>query len=76
MKISNQSNLYRKSSPGGQLVRDVWQVDFLTFLASGLNVVVLEVDGRGAGGRGEEWRRQLDRKVGVADVEDLLVAIK
>ena len=48
----------------------------MTFLASGLNVVVLEVDGRGAGGRGEEWRRQLDRKVGVADVEDLLVAIK
>ena len=66
----------RISSPGGQMVRDIWQVDFTTFLVSGLNMVVLEVDGRGAGGRGEDWRRQLDGQIGVVDVEDQILALK
>ena len=51
-------------------------MDFRIFLASGLGVVVLEVDGRGAGGRGEDWMRKLVGKVGVVDVDDHILALK
>ena len=68
--------LCRLSSPEDQAVKDIWQVDFRTFLASGLGVVVLEVDGRGAGGRGEDWMRELVGKVGVVDVDDHILALK
>ena len=64
------------SSPEDQAVKDIWQVDFRTFLASGLGVAVMEVDGRGAGGRGEDWRRDLVRKVGVVDVDNKILALK
>ena len=39
-------------------------------------MVVLEVDGRGAGGRGEDWSKKLVGQVGVVDVEDQILALK
>ena len=47
-----------------------------TVFASGLGVVVLEVDGRGSQGRGEEWRNKLLGRLGEVDVEDQLEAVK
>ena len=41
-----------------------------------MGVVVLEVDGRGVQGKGQEWRRRLLSWVGEVDVEDQLVAVK
>ena len=41
-----------------------------------MGVVVLEVDGRGVQGKGEEWRKTLLRRVGEVDVEDQLEAVK
>ena len=41
-----------------------------TYLATQGNIV-LQVDGRGSRGRGEDWRRQLGEEgLGLADVED------
>ena len=51
-------------------MRDVRQVDLKTVLAGREEMVVMEVDGRGSGGRGEEWRRMLVGHVGDLDVED------
>ena len=45
-------------------------------LAGELEVIVLEVDGRGSQGRGEGWRRELVGMVGEMDVEDQLAAVK
>ena len=58
------------------MVRDLWRLDFTTFLASSMKIVVLEVDGRGAGGRGEDWKRMLERHVGGIDVEDQIDALE
>ena len=41
-----------------------------TYLASRGNIV-LQLDGRGSSGRGEDWRRRLGEEgLGLADVED------
>ena len=41
-----------------------------TYLASQGNIV-LQLDGRGSRGRGEDWRRELGEEgLGLADVED------
>ena len=58
------------------MVRDIWQVDFNTFLAGSMKMVVLEVDGRGAGGRGEDWRRMLVGHVGDVDVDDQIESLE
>ena len=51
-------------------------MDFNTFLAGSMKMVVLEVDGRGSGGQGEEWRRMLVGHVGDVDVEDQIESLE
>ena len=51
-------------------------MDFISFLTGSMNIVVLEVDGRGAGGRGEDWMRMLVRQIGDGDVEDQMSALE
>ena len=48
----------------------------MTFLASGLQIAVLEVDGRGTRGRGEDWANKLFGHVGNVDVDDQILALK
>ena len=68
--------MLRISQPGGQLVKDEWKMDITSFLAVSMGMVVLEVDGRGSGGRGEDKMKMLVRKVGVGDVEDQMAALE
>ena len=68
--------MLRISQPGGQLVKDEWKMDITSFLAVSMGMVVLEVDGRGSGGRGEDRMKMLVRKVGVGDVEDQMAALE
>ena len=70
------SPLLRPPQPGAQLVTDRWKFDELTVLAATLNIVVIQVDGRGAAGRGEDWRNLLVGSLGEIDVEDQLEAIR
>ena len=58
------------------MVTKNWKLDFPLVVASGLRMVVLEVDGRGTQGRGEEWSRGLVGRGGKVDVEDQLEAVK
>ena len=47
-----------------------------TYLASQGNIV-LQLDGRGSRGRGEDWRRELGEEgLGLADVEDQTRALR
>ena len=39
-------------------------------------VVVMEVEGRGVGGRGEDWRRRLFGGLGKIDVQDVMDATR
>ena len=64
------------SEPGGQLVEDQWQLDFKSYLAGTLKMAVLEIDGRGSAGRGEDWLRLLIRKIGDIDIDDQLNGLK
>ena len=57
-------------------MRDVSHVDFNNFLAGSMKMVVLEVDGRGSGGQGEEWMRMLVGHVGDVDVEDQIESLE
>ena len=68
--------MLRISQPGGQLVKDEWKMDITSFLAVSMGMVVLEVDGRGSGGRGEDKMKMLVRKVGEGDVEDQMAALE
>ena len=67
---------FRPSEPGQQLVRNKWKFDVLVLLAGSLNIVVMEVDGRGAAGKGENWRNLLVGSLGEIDIEDQLEAIR
>ena len=51
-------------------------MDFNNFLAGSMKMVVLEVDGRGSGGQGEEWMRMLVGHVGDVDVEDQIESLE
>ena len=64
------------SSPDQQRATTRWRADLATFLCSSLGVVVVEVDGRGAGGRGATWASGLRGAVGTADVRDQLAAVR
>ena len=51
-------------------MRQELELSEATYLASQGNIV-LQVDGRGSRGRGEDWRRRLGEEgLGLADVED------
>ena len=39
-------------------------------------MAVLEIDGRGSAGRGEDWLRLLIRKIGDIDIDDQLNGLK
>ena len=51
--------LVRGSRPGGQLVTSEWRLGPGSWLASSLGSIVVEVDGRGAGGQGLAWQSLL-----------------
>ena len=64
------------SEPGGHIIDDQWQLNFNTYLAGTLTMAVLEIDGRGSAGRGEDWLRLLINKIGDIGVEDQLSGLK
>jgi len=60
------------SGPGSQLVVDEWRLDFNTYLSSGLSFVVLEIDGAGSSGQGQNKMMEVKNKLGQLEVQDQL----
>ena len=55
---------------------DDWKMDFNTYMASGLSYLVLEIDGSGSGGQGEEKVTEIKNKLGQLEVQDQLDATR
>ena len=68
--------LHVYSGPGSQLVTDQWKVDFNTYMASGLSYIVMEVDGYGSGGQGEEHQTKIKNRLGELERLDQMTALK
>ncbi len=51
---------------------DEWIIDWNTYLVSSLNFVVGIVDARGSSGQSEEMKFEIQKKIGIIDVEDQL----
>ena len=74
--VQYKEHLLRPSQPSTQLVTDRWELDELVVMAGSLGMIVMEVDGRGAAGKGENWRKLLVGSLGEIDIEDQLEAIR
>ena len=57
-------------------MKDVWKLDIKNVLPGTLEVIVMEVDGRGAQGRGLAWEELLFENIGDYDVNDQLRALQ
>ena len=68
--------LHVYSGPGSQLVTDKYRVDFNTYLASGLSYIVMEVDGYGSGGQGEEHETKIKNRLGELERLDQMTALR
>ncbi|KAL8612290.1 hypothetical protein ACOMHN_062237 [Nucella lapillus] len=62
--------------PGTQQVTLQYSIKWETYLAGGRGVVVLFVDGRGTGGRGQQWLHQLYKRLGTVEVDDTITATR
>jgi len=68
--------IYVYGGPGSQTVMNAFGVDWPTYMASTFGVVVVSVDGRGTGARGQEFMSQVKNQLGVLEVEDQMAVVK
>ena len=61
--------MYQYSGPGSQQVLDTWGISWEDYMAS-LGYIVVCVDGRGTGGRGEAFEKCTYLKIGVKEAKD------
>ncbi|MCD7899834.1 MAG: S9 family peptidase [Bacteroides sp.] len=67
--------MYQYSGPGSQQVVDRWTFGWENYMAS-IGYVVVCVDGRGTGGRGQEFTKSTYLNLGVKEAEDQVEAAK
>lgn len=67
--------MYQYSGPGSQQVLDKWTIGWEDYMAS-IGYVVVCVDGRGTGGRGQEFTKSTYLNLGVKEAEDQVEAAK
>ncbi|KAF1754181.1 hypothetical protein GCK72_020741 [Caenorhabditis remanei] len=62
--------------PNDQNTKDATQIGIEEIVASGQQVAILRIDGRGSGGRGWKYRSAVYGQLGTVEVEDQLKVIK
>ncbi|CAD5122747.1 DgyrCDS11156 [Dimorphilus gyrociliatus] len=62
--------VYTYGGPNTQLVKERFQIGWETYLSSSENTIYIEIDGRGASGRGQKYSRSLYKKLGTLEVQD------
>lgn len=67
--------LYQYSGPGSQQVQNKWGLSWETYMAT-QGYIVACVDGRGTGGRGEEFKKCTYLYLGVKEAEDQVETAK
>uniref|UniRef100_A0A3Q4HK47 Inactive dipeptidyl peptidase 10-like n=1 Tax=Neolamprologus brichardi TaxID=32507 RepID=A0A3Q4HK47_NEOBR len=70
---SDGQSLTLDSSPGTQTVTEEFRLEWDSVLAGLEQVIVARIDGRGSGFRGQSFSQQ---RLGIADVEDYIAALK
>ncbi|CAH1163711.1 unnamed protein product [Phaedon cochleariae] len=60
------------ASPYSQSVSSKWEVSWPWYLASTRNYVVAQIDARGSGFQGVKMRREIQRRLGLIEVQDQL----
>lgn len=67
--------LMQYSGPDSQEVRDAYEMDWYHYLAE-QGYIIVSVDGRGTGARGEEFRKCTYMKLGLLESDDQIAAAK
>lgn len=67
--------MFQYSGPGSQQVLNRWSISWETFMATQGYIVVC-VDGRGTGGRGEQFKKSTYKYLGVKEADDQVEAAK
>ncbi|XP_055869674.1 dipeptidyl peptidase 4-like isoform X3 [Biomphalaria glabrata] len=62
--------------PGTQSVKEKYTIDWQTYLTSSKEVIYAMVDGRGTGGRGDNFMHSIYRNLGTFEVDDTIEAAK
>uniref|UniRef100_A0A673Y8U5 A-type potassium channel modulatory protein DPP6 n=1 Tax=Salmo trutta TaxID=8032 RepID=A0A673Y8U5_SALTR len=62
-------------TPGGQMVSELFQMDWATVLVSSFGAMVVRFDGRGSGFQGTNLLHRVQRKLGVFEERDQLEAL-
>lgn len=55
---------------------DQFEISWETYLSSSKSVVVLYADGRGTGGRGQQWLNRVYKRLGSVEVDDTVTATR
>ncbi|XP_048123966.1 inactive dipeptidyl peptidase 10-like isoform X1 [Alosa alosa] len=77
----SESNLYGlllvvDATPGGQTVNDEFSLDWTSVLVSSHDVIVVRVDGRGSGYRGQKTLQEIHHQLGHLEVQDQITALQ
>ncbi|KAL1502246.1 hypothetical protein ABEB36_007417 [Hypothenemus hampei] len=63
------------ASPSSQTVSSKWEVSWGWYLASTRNYIVAQIDARGSGFQGVRMRREIQRRIGLIEVQDQLAGL-
>ena len=66
----------RYGSPNTQLVTYEYETGWEHYQSSANDLIIAYVDGRGSGGRGDDWLFSVHKRLGTVDVEDTLTAAR
>ena len=70
------SSVSRYGAPGTQLVTEEFSIGWEHYLCSTHSVIVVFVDGRGTGGRGNRWMHAVYKQLGQFEVQDTITAAR
>ncbi|CAH1184994.1 unnamed protein product [Phyllotreta striolata] len=64
-----------EASPSSQTVSSKWELSWAWYLASTRNYIVAQIDARGSGYQGVKMRREIQRRIGLIEVQDQLAVL-
>ncbi|XP_064598023.1 dipeptidyl peptidase 4-like [Liolophura sinensis] len=68
--------VYVYGGPGSQRVTEHFQIGWETYLSSSLDIIYGAVDGRGTGGKGDNFLHKVYRRLGKVEIDDQITAGK
>ena len=66
----------RYGGPGSQQVTFRFRLGWDAYLSSKENIIIVQVDGRGSGSRGETYLHSIYKNLGTLEVQDQITAVR